>query len=267
MLIPRKGLASTSCGVTVFVSSPNEFPKPLTHRSQHSLRCRRSSERCLLRRDQRFQRYTIRNHKCGTNLLDQALLLESCEQAAHSLARSTDHLPDFLMGERHFHPAGISTFRVMVEPTHHQTSQLFAGRIRKNQITDFSACARIIQTYLLRHPQGKFAVQAHEPQQIAVAKKTDLAWFLGLGSRLVIARRNYRGHSQHYSRFDHSQDQRSAFAAADRKFHSAFAHDKNSARRLIFAEQNCSRGIGGGQSFVLDRLGYCRWKGRKRRVY
>ena len=104
---------------------------------------------------------------------------------------------------------------------------------------------------MLGHPQGKFAVQAHEAQQIALPEEADLAGFLGLGCGFILAAGNYCGNSQGAAGLDNPQNQSSAVAATDGELYPASADDEHSARRLAFGEQNRSGGIGGGDGFLL----------------
>ena len=104
--------------------------------------------------------------------------------------------------------------------------------------------------------RASLAVQAHEAQQIALPQEADLARFLGLGRGFILASGNYSGNSQWAPGLDNSQNQRSAVTATNGKLHPASTHDEHSPRSLPFGEQNRSRGIGGGECFLLQGIGY-----------
>ena len=72
----------------------------------------------------------------------------------------------------------------------------------------------VILADVLGYPQGNFAVLAHEAQQIALPQEADLARFLGLGRRFILASGNYSGDSQWGNR-----PQRSAESAFCRHCH------------------------------------------------
>jgi hypothetical protein len=72
------------------------------------------------------------------------LFLEAREKPADGLARRADHLPDLFVSQSHFHLAGEFGFGVLIEPSDEQSSQLFAGGIGKNQVTDFAASRGVI---------------------------------------------------------------------------------------------------------------------------
>ncbi len=125
----------------------------------------------------------------------------------------------------------------------------------------------VIFADVLGHPQGNLAVSAHQAQQIAVPQEADFGRFLGLGCRFIGASGNHRRNSQGATGVDHTQNQRSAVAAANRKLDPASTHDEHSARSLGFGEQHRSRGIGGGKCRLLQSIGHSWGKIAKSSVY
>src|SRR5262249_53465233 len=95
-------------------------------------------------RDQRFQSYTAWDDEGASVLLDQALLLESREQPADGFTRCANHLPDLLVCQGQFHLAGILGIAVLIEPSHHQASEFFAGRVGEDEVADFPAGRSVI---------------------------------------------------------------------------------------------------------------------------
>jgi hypothetical protein len=128
----------------------------------------RPIERFLLRCDEGFQGNAVGDHKRAAVLLDETLLLEAREKPADGLPRSANHLSDLFVSQSHFHLAGVLSFGVLVKPSHQQAGKLFAGGVRKNEVTDFAAGSGIILADVLRHPQGKLTAKTHESQQIAL---------------------------------------------------------------------------------------------------
>src|SRR5271157_2529903 len=124
-----------------------------------------------LRRDKRFQRNAVGDFESRAALKDQTLLLEAREKSADGFSRSSDHLPDLLVSQSQLHLGGVSGFSVLVEPTHQESSKLFAGRVRKYQVAHFAARGGVTPPDVLGHPQGKLAVKAHEAQQIALSQE------------------------------------------------------------------------------------------------
>ena len=116
----------------------------------------------FLRCDKGFQGAPAGDHKRAAVLLNEMLLLEACKKAADGLARSANHLSDLFVSQSHFHLAGVLSFGVLVKPSHQQSSKLFAGGVRKDQVANFAAGPGIILADVLGHPQGKFAVKTHE---------------------------------------------------------------------------------------------------------
>ena|SRR5271157_1503004 len=78
-------------------------------------------------RDQGLQGNAVWDHKRRAALLDKTLLPEIREKPADRLSRRADHLPDLFVSRRQLHLAGVSGFSVLVEPSHQQSSKLFAG--------------------------------------------------------------------------------------------------------------------------------------------
>src|SRR5208282_1807887 len=217
--------------------------------------------------DQRFQGDAIRDHQRRAGLLDDALLFESGEKTAYGLARGADHLSDLFVRQRKFHLAGILGFGVLVEPCHQQPGKLFAGRVGKDEVTNFTAGARVIGADVLCYPEGKVTVLAHEAKQIALAQVADLGGFLGLGRRFILAAGNHGGHAQGATGFDDAENQRAAVTAANGELHPATTHNEYAARSLSLGKQNRSCGIAGGEGILLKGIGYGWGKIAKHLVY
>src|SRR5271169_1949226 len=145
--------------------------------------------------DQGLQGNAVGYQQSRTALLDKMLLLEAREQPADSFSRGANHLSDLFVSQSQLHLAGVSGCSVLIEPSHQQSSEFFAGGVRKDQITDFAAGGSIVLADVLRHPQRQLAVKAHEPQQIAVPQKADLAGLLDLSRSFIRAFGNYRSDS------------------------------------------------------------------------
>ena len=124
--------------------------------------------RLRLRGYERFQSNAIWDHQGAAVLLDEMLLFEAGEEAADGFARRADHLADLFVGQGQLHLGGVYGRSVLVEPSHHQSSQLFGGGVGKDQVTDFAAGAGVILADVLGDPQRKLAVLAHEAQQIDI---------------------------------------------------------------------------------------------------
>jgi len=208
-------------------------------------------ERLTLGCDQRFQRDAVGDYQGAAVLLDQALLFEAREKAADGFAGRADHLSDLFVSHCQLHLAGVSGFGVLVEPSYEQPSELFAGGIGKDEVADFAAGASVVLTDVLGHPQGNFAIQAHEPQQIALPEEADLAGFLGLGCGFILASGNDCGNSERATGLDNPQNQGATVAATDGKLYLPPADDEHSSGGLTFGEQNCSGRVGGGDGFLL----------------
>ena len=130
--------------------------------------------------------------------------------------------------------AGVSGFGVLVKPSHQQSSQLFAGGVRKYQVTDFPTSAGVVVADVLGHPQDKLAVKAHEAQQIALSQEGDFARLLGFGGRFILTSGNHSGNSQWATGLNNSQNQRPAVTATNGELHPASTHDEYSPRSLPF---------------------------------
>ena len=132
--------------------------------------------------DQRFQSQTVGNRQSGAVLLNETLFLETCEETADSLSRSTDHLANLLVRQAKFHLARIPRCGVLIKPSHHQPSQFFAGRVRKNEVPNLATGSGVIRADVLGDPNRQFAMSAHQAQKIALSQEADLARFLSLAS-------------------------------------------------------------------------------------
>src|SRR5271166_534591 len=208
-----------------------------------------------LSRDELFQSHTIRNYQRRAALLDDTLFFETSEQTADGLARGANHLPDLFVRQSQFHRAGIFGFDVLIEPSDHQTGKLFAGRVGQDEVTNLAASGGVIRADVLRHPQGKFSMQAHEAHQITLSQEGDLGRFLRLGRRFIGAAGDYRRNSQWAADVGDAQNQSSAVATAHGELHMASAHNEHAARRLSLGKQNRPRGIAGGDRLLFQGFG------------
>jgi hypothetical protein len=151
------------------------------------------------------------------------LLLETREEPADSFPRGADHLADFFVRQGHSQMAGLFRHAVPVKPAHQQAGQFFAGRVRKDQVANFAAGGGIVRADVLRHPQGKFAIRAHEAHQIALPQEANLAWLPGFGRSFVGASGNHCSDSNWATDINHAQNQCPAITAGNGKLHPALA--------------------------------------------